>query len=527
MNKEDIQKLIGGYATGTLTEEERLKLFEAALDDQELFDTLQQEQPLKDLFDDPFSREQVRLAAAEGLPGRQRTSWLYRPSWFSKPWVWASAASVALASVLVVALVRWDRTPQSQAVKQAQAVKQPEVAANKQQPAAEPAPQPDREKSASEPTAPKPRVVAGKPPAGNVKVPNPSDRRMYDSKEPTAGHRAGDLETRRGAPERPSPSGGVGGGSGRAQFGRTTRSGDSPSTKSVELSKNREADSRDSTNERKSTGEPAPSPRVNSSPAPVNTAETLRNYNQPPRNTADEPRKSPETARNTVELPRKDDQVAPLPSSQSQLDRSQSGPSQIQQPQQIQPPPPPGEIRLRAGAGQIPARTVPANPPSQPREADEKLRATTVQTESTDEMMKAKTASAPKSKVVAGIMTPSKKDAPSRVSSYSFARRSDDGSYIVVPANTVFQRGETVRLTVVPPDSEPFSIEESDATNRRWRQIFPTDSDKAGVAEKESNAVPIDIVVEKNQRLRVRSGSEVRYTISIKTGAPVKGRAIK
>src|SRR6266571_1085388 len=120
MNKEDIQKLIGGYATGSLTDEERLKLFEAALDDQALFDTLQQEQALKDLFDDPFSREQVRRAAAESLT-RPRASWFNR-TWFNRTWIWASAASAALVGVLVLALVRWDRTQQPQIVKQ------PEVA---------------------------------------------------------------------------------------------------------------------------------------------------------------------------------------------------------------------------------------------------------------------------------------------------------------------------------------------------------------------------------------------------------------
>ena len=37
MKREDIEKLLGGYATGTLTGEERQALFEAALTDQALF----------------------------------------------------------------------------------------------------------------------------------------------------------------------------------------------------------------------------------------------------------------------------------------------------------------------------------------------------------------------------------------------------------------------------------------------------------------------------------------------------------
>jgi hypothetical protein len=41
------------------------------------------------------------------------------------------------------------------------------------------------------------------------------------------------------------------------------------------------------------------------------------------------------------------------------------------------------------------------------------------------------------------------------------------------------------------------------------------------VEEKETPAIPVDIIVEKNQRLRVKTGAQVIY-ISIKTGAAVK-----
>ena len=44
MSPEDIKKLLGGYATGTLTTEEQQALFAAALEDQELFDSLAREQ---------------------------------------------------------------------------------------------------------------------------------------------------------------------------------------------------------------------------------------------------------------------------------------------------------------------------------------------------------------------------------------------------------------------------------------------------------------------------------------------------
>ena len=40
MPQRDIEKLLGGYATDTLTEEERKELFAAALRDQSLFNAL-------------------------------------------------------------------------------------------------------------------------------------------------------------------------------------------------------------------------------------------------------------------------------------------------------------------------------------------------------------------------------------------------------------------------------------------------------------------------------------------------------
>jgi hypothetical protein len=59
MSRDDIQKLLGGYATDTLSEEERRALFAAALDDQELFDTLAKEQALRDVLQDPSARQQL------------------------------------------------------------------------------------------------------------------------------------------------------------------------------------------------------------------------------------------------------------------------------------------------------------------------------------------------------------------------------------------------------------------------------------------------------------------------------------
>jgi len=98
MNREEIQKLLGGYATGTLTPEEQQVLFDAALDDQDLFDTLAREQALRDLLRDPACKAQL-LAALDQKPLRwyERLAQSWRPI----------AAVVAMAGVGAIAVVVW------------------------------------------------------------------------------------------------------------------------------------------------------------------------------------------------------------------------------------------------------------------------------------------------------------------------------------------------------------------------------------------------------------------------------------
>jgi len=59
MNRDEIRKLLGGYATGTLTAAEQKLLFEAALDDQELFEELEREQALKEMLEQPGARSRL------------------------------------------------------------------------------------------------------------------------------------------------------------------------------------------------------------------------------------------------------------------------------------------------------------------------------------------------------------------------------------------------------------------------------------------------------------------------------------
>jgi hypothetical protein len=100
MSEHDVEKLLGGFAADTLTPEERHALYNAALLDQRLFDTLADEQALKDLLNDPAVRR--RLLAELKPPGRSATgnrlSWL---NWFGRPAGLAFAGGLAVVILAV------------------------------------------------------------------------------------------------------------------------------------------------------------------------------------------------------------------------------------------------------------------------------------------------------------------------------------------------------------------------------------------------------------------------------------------
>jgi hypothetical protein len=130
MNRDTIQKLLGGYATGTLTPEEQQALFAAALDDQELFDALAREQSLRDLLRDPAAKAQVLMALDTA-----------RPRWYQKrPWM-PAAAAVAMAGIGLMAVVVVRRQAHAPAPVMVAEVKQAEVNQAEVKPAA-PAPAP-------------------------------------------------------------------------------------------------------------------------------------------------------------------------------------------------------------------------------------------------------------------------------------------------------------------------------------------------------------------------------------------------
>ncbi len=118
MSNEEIRKLLGGYATNTLTESERAALFEAALDDQELFNALQEEEALKSLLADPGARAEVRQALDGAASGNGR------PAWSLRWWAWGGAASAVAVGAIVFAVVQANR-PLSQPNLQIASTEQP------------------------------------------------------------------------------------------------------------------------------------------------------------------------------------------------------------------------------------------------------------------------------------------------------------------------------------------------------------------------------------------------------------------
>jgi hypothetical protein len=104
MSPEDIKKLLGGYATGTLTAEEQEALFAAALEDQELFDALAREQSLRDLLRDPAARAEL-LRALEKPAGRSAGFW----QWLRRPMM-APLAVAAVAELALVSVAVWKGT---------------------------------------------------------------------------------------------------------------------------------------------------------------------------------------------------------------------------------------------------------------------------------------------------------------------------------------------------------------------------------------------------------------------------------
>lgn len=105
MSEQDLETLLGGFAADTLTQEERRKLFTAALQDQQLFNALADEQALKELLADPAVRGKLLASLKQRTPSSVggSLSWL---DWFRRPAGLAFAGSLTVAALAVVLGVR-------------------------------------------------------------------------------------------------------------------------------------------------------------------------------------------------------------------------------------------------------------------------------------------------------------------------------------------------------------------------------------------------------------------------------------
>ncbi len=101
MNREDIEKLLGGFASDTLTAEERRQLFAAALDDQKLFDSLADEQVLREALSDDAIRRELLAAVRPASQTRSR-SWMFSHAF-------QAAAACAGLAVVAVFVIRWSQ----------------------------------------------------------------------------------------------------------------------------------------------------------------------------------------------------------------------------------------------------------------------------------------------------------------------------------------------------------------------------------------------------------------------------------
>jgi Domain of unknown function (DUF4384) len=148
MTQDEIRKLLGGYATNALTVDERRILFEAALEDQELFNALQNEDALKELLDDPVLRDQVRRALVTPAKHSRRPGFTWRQ--------WAFGVMLP-AVVAVIAIVVMNRANAPKLI-------------SMREPAAAPSPkaEPNEVASKLQPIAPPP---AAKKQSASVRVP--------------------------------------------------------------------------------------------------------------------------------------------------------------------------------------------------------------------------------------------------------------------------------------------------------------------------------------------------------------------
>lgn len=107
-NLQGPERMLGGYATGNLSEQEKQELFSAALQDQTLFDALMDEEALKGVLEQPGATREL----IDALQPKQ--SVLTRLcKWLATPMAWGVTGAAATAAVVVVMLATRATEPQA------------------------------------------------------------------------------------------------------------------------------------------------------------------------------------------------------------------------------------------------------------------------------------------------------------------------------------------------------------------------------------------------------------------------------
>ena len=135
---KDPRELLGGYATGTLTQRELQYLMNAALEDQELFDELQDEVALKQALDAPGVRQRLlaKLDAEQTQPARATAAEAEtagKSGWFR--WQWG-AVGLAVTGLAVLTFLLLAPPPQNTELAQNTAQRELQAAAQLEAPRA-------------------------------------------------------------------------------------------------------------------------------------------------------------------------------------------------------------------------------------------------------------------------------------------------------------------------------------------------------------------------------------------------------
>jgi hypothetical protein len=139
---DEVKHLLGGYATGTLTQEENSALMQAALKDQEIFDAMADDETLRRYLAEPSFRQDLLKATA---PRTHRKRWI------------AGLSGLSAAAACLIAALLWMSRPGPVATPvQMAAVRQP----LRLEPAPSPA-KPGPAKAAAR-RAPAPAAIANK-----------------------------------------------------------------------------------------------------------------------------------------------------------------------------------------------------------------------------------------------------------------------------------------------------------------------------------------------------------------------------